>query len=422
MNLNDLKNRKIKLYGKTRSLSQSEFEIQLQNHDISLCDSVDEAEFLFEGRMLNPYEQNELERLYDEKSVDTINVDNLETLLCEAIDDNKLLMSLKLSNNQERLLDFLTNKQINDTLFLKLIKLFDWKKEGFFESDENRDVTAALISRFYENIEQNHNVQYANMGLLHLLSQSDSAELIEVVASLEPLKLALKNGCDNSTMKILELIALHPQTPSKVLKQFIKSQQKNLHLLLAKNSALPSKLVDELSEYDEVIAGYISLTDELFEKYLHLFPLSLAKNRSLSEDMQDTLAAQNRHNSEVMQVLAEHISNAVLIETLHKYSQDEGVHQSLAKNSATFAYILKEYVKEKKYHESLASNSSLPSEVLESLYVEGDEKVLLALAKNSATPVDTLYQLQLDRRFERAVKENEAFGKYIQSNNIGWEV
>jgi len=191
MNLDNLKNRKIKLYGKTKALSQSEFEVQLKNHNIELSESVEGVEFIFEGRMLNPYEQNELEGLY-ENGINSVEVDILEKLLCEAIDENKLLMSLKLSNNQERLLDFLTNKQISNDLFLKLVKLFDWHKEGFFENDENRDVTAALISRFYENIEQNHNVQYANMGLLHLLSQSENEELISVVASLEPLKLALK--------------------------------------------------------------------------------------------------------------------------------------------------------------------------------------------------------------------------------------
>jgi len=49
-------------------------------------------------------------------------------------------------------------------------------------------------------------------------------------------------------------------------------------------------------------------------------------------------------------------------------------------------------------------------------------KVLEALAKNSATPIEILYQLQLDARLERIVKENASFGKHIQENNIGWEV
>jgi hypothetical protein len=69
---------------------------------------------------------------------------------------------------------------------------------------------------------------------------------------------------------------------------------------------------------------------------------------------------------------------------------------------------------------SLASNPSLPSDKLESLASIGDAKVLSALASNIATPIDTLYQLSLDRRFERAVKTNPTFGKHIQTHNIGW--
>ena len=49
-----------------------------------------------------------------------------------------------------------------------------------------------------------------------------------------------------------------------------------------------------------------------------------------------------------------------------------------------------------------------------------DIEVLLALAKNENTPVDVLYQLQLDSRLERSVKENPSFGKHIQTDNIGW--
>jgi hypothetical protein len=57
---------------------------------------------------------------------------------------------------------------------------------------------------------------------------------------------------------------------------------------------------------------------------------------------------------------------------------------------------------------------------LESLYATNDPEVHAALAANTATPVELLYQLSLDRRFERAVKTNPAFGKHIQTHNIGW--
>jgi len=422
MKLEDFTNKKIKFYGKTRGLSQEEFQMQLKNHAISLSESAEDTDFLIEGKMLNPLEQNELDVLYEREKRYTLRSEILEKLLCENIEDKKLLMSLKLSNNQGRIYEFLTNELISDTLFLKLIKLYEWGGECFFESDANRDVTAALIVRFYENIERNHNVQFANMGLLHLLSQSDNGELIEVVASLSPLKNALKDGCDNSTMKILELIALHPDTPKSVMQMFVRSEQPNLHKLLSQNSALPSELIDSLEPYKAVIAEHITLDKELFDAFVKEYPQALAKNSSLDADMEDSLAAHYRHDKKIIVTLARYAKSATLLETLFQYEKDESVQQALANNPKSFTYMLKAYYEDAKYHEALAKNPSTPKEILEAFAHSGNENILMALAKNSATPVDTLYQLQLDRRFERAVKENEAFGKFIQSNNIGWEV
>ena len=57
-------------------------------------------------------------------------------------------------------------------------------------------------------------------------------------------------------------------------------------------------------------------------------------------------------------------------------------------------------------------------EILNAAYE--DSKNHMALAKNESTPIELLYQLQLDSRYERAVKTNAGFGKHIQTQNIGW--
>jgi hypothetical protein len=101
---------------------------------------------------------------------------------------------------------------------------------------------------------------------------------------------------------------------------------------------------------------------------------------------------------------------------------DDALAALLFKNSAMAEQKLREAYANKKLHLSLAQNSATPADILEALYSEGDEAILAALAANEATPVDILYQLQLDSRFERAVRTNAAFGKHIQSENIGWLV
>jgi len=72
--------------------------------------------------------------------------------------------------------------------FLKLLKMYAWGGEDFFENDDNRDVSAAIILRFYKDIERNHNVQYATSGFIHLLAQTDNQELIRAILELEPLQ------------------------------------------------------------------------------------------------------------------------------------------------------------------------------------------------------------------------------------------
>ena len=74
--------------------------------------------------------------------------------------------------------------------------MYSWSGEDFVENDDNRDVSAALILRFYKNIERNHNVQYATLGLMHLLLQTHKQELVELIAGLEPVQ---KSFNKNST-------------------------------------------------------------------------------------------------------------------------------------------------------------------------------------------------------------------------------
>ena len=230
MNLELLQNKTILLLGKTRALEKDEFLSQLQHHNITcISEYSNEVSYIIEGRMLNPFEQEEMEELHKSDSAPFLHISALEEALCKQIDSTKLHMSLKLSSDEDRLLAFIKNEFITDELFLRLITLHDWKNENFFENNENRDVTAALILRFYTDIQKNHNVQYATTGLLHLILQSENSELIEVISSLQPIKKAIKDeDIENGTFKILQVISLHPLTPSSVIKMYIKNATKIL--------------------------------------------------------------------------------------------------------------------------------------------------------------------------------------------------
>jgi hypothetical protein len=448
MNLEKLEDKKILLFGKSRAFSMDEFASQLKFHRISMATEFEEnLSLVVEGRMMTPYEQNAGDALYKERSgsIEFVSIDVLEKELAKHIDANTLLMSLKLSRNKERLKSFIQNPMIDDELFFKLLKMYTWSGEDFFENDDNRDVSAAIIGRFYKNIERNHNVQYATSGFMHLISQTSNQELIESIAGLEPL-LKIKSDANRN---ILRAISSHVDTPKNVLTLFIKKADPSVNRVIAMrddcDEEMQQRLYDSMDEsvlealswsknlaknvvykileielYAKNMARNITLDDELFTLFVEKYPLETAKNSSLSLSMQQRLMDLKQKCVNISLASNNFIDTSIIMGLLHEDSSE--VANEIYKNSSTPPQALEEAYKESSNHLSLSCNVSTPPHILLALAQSGDGEVLKALAQNPTTPVEVLYQLQLDARFARAVKENPAFGRYIQQENIGWEV
>lgn len=414
MNFNEYENKSVLVLGKTRSLTLSEFEALLKLHKITLSsDTLENASLLVEGRMMNPYEQSLGEQWYQEKRGDIVSIDAVEEWLCGSIDGNRLLMSLKLSKDQERLVTFIQNPYISEELFFKLLKLYDWQKEGLFDNDRNRDVTAAIIGRFYKDLNRNHNVQYAMSGLAHLIERYGTAELIGAIGDLTPVSRALQGESERSMELILDSMALHPLTPERILQRMVKGRplllarrnppalendllslkDDRVNQTLARNPALSPAGIEYLrNDYGKLLAGSIVLTREYFEEWKDCYAESLAQNKTLQVWMQEALLS----------------------------IDDQKVNTILASNPTANQEILEALKKNGGYGSALASNPSLVAEDLEFLYQIADAPVLEALASNPSTPVEILYQLALDKRFESKVKANPGYGQHIQTHNIGW--
>jgi 23S rRNA maturation mini-RNase III len=284
---------------------------------------------------------------------------------------------------------------------------------------------------------------------MHLVSQSRDETLLEVIASLEPLQKSLNAQKNSANFSIVTAIAKHPKTPKGVLKLFIKKaniyvqtliasrencdaqMQEQLfigadeHVLeaLSRNANLDKKIVKQLGEKERFaknIAQFISLDEELFELLFEKYALVLAANESLTLEMQERL-----YQTQSEEVKATLGANALLQrEMIEKLSKEENqlINRALYANAQTPHKILQEAYKNAANHTALAKNPNTPAEILLLLGQSEEMQILAALAKNESTPVELLYQLQLDSRFERFVKENAAFGKYIQTHNIGWMV
>lgn len=414
MNFQELCGKSILLLGKTRSLNVNEFETLLKLHDITLQKSFEEGvSLIIEGKLMNPLEQIESGRLYELQAAPIVDIASIEKWLCTSIEPNRLLMSLKLSRDHDRLCDFIQNPYITDALFFKLLKLYDWHNEGLFDNDSNRDVTAAIIGRFYVDLQRNHNVQYAMSGLAHLVEKYGNAELITAISQLSPIAKELKIPNDPSLKGVLDAMALHSDTPESLLRSLLKEraylvahreplalekellalEDETIQRTLAQNVTLSQEGADILEQkYPELIASFYPLDKVRFERLLPQNGLFLASNSTLNESMQYRLMEMN----------------------------DASVFSALAQNSSLLHDHLETLFALNHYSAELATNSSLLQYHLETLYGRGEGEILKALSANVSTPVAILYQLSLDQRYERGVKTNPSFGKHIQTTNLGW--
>jgi len=388
MKLDELKNKTILLFGKSRAFSSEEFDSQLKYHDIGVVKEYnDDVKLVIDGKMMTPYEQNASDELYESKKINSLSIDIFEKELAKEIDEDTLLMSLKLSHDKDRLKSFLQNTTISDKLFFRLIKLYSWNGEDFFENDDNRDVSAAFISRFYENIERNHNVQYATTGFIHLVAQTKNGELLKEIFALKPIEFH---------PKLKSAIAMSVYTDEAMQKKLFKSGDEKLLEALSFNKNLTNSLVMEFLD-DKMLRGNmaksIELDDELFD-LLKIHSISLALNETLTLEMQEKLFSLKDYDTNF--ALAQNNKLNIKIIKLLIELDDEKIKYSIYENNSTPVEILNEAYKEPKNH--------------------------IYLSRNENTPIEILYQLQLDSRFERDVKTNAAFGRHIQSENIGWEI
>ena len=431
MELQNYTNKKISLFGKARAFTLDELQNILSRLDIELIEGYDEnTSLIVEGAVMPTPLQLKAEELYEQGEVSFVSIDEFELAAARAIEPKKVLMHLKLAANQEKIVAYLQNDYIDDSLFLEVLKLYRFDGENFFENDTNRDITAALIRRFYKEYEKNHNIQYSYIGLLGVIEQSDDATLLETIFALEPVQKALQDPNDPNA-KLLELFALHPASSQKILSTLVKSENRSLiHTIaqrerleetiettlldlgdptidnaLAHAKELASTSIQTLLErgYADTLAASLALDEERFET-LRSHP-SLAHNETLTQKMQEELFADSRYHENLArnpactltQELLDLGSNTIRA-LVYRHHDLTGIELSI-----------------EGFEAELAANPTTPKPLLEAIYNKNIHEANIALAANPSTPVDILYQLSFDMRYAKTVKSNPAFGEHIKT-------
>ena len=440
----DARGKSILFLGRLKHFTQEEVAIFLKQYEARLAEELDEdVAVVVESTMLTPLDEEVSYRVYQQK-IPTFRLDEFEKLYAQKITPDSLLMSLKLSNDQERLRRLLKNEAFDDAFYLRLFRLYDWKGEGVYESDENRDVTTTFVKRFY-NPQQfmDPAMVYSPVTLMSIVAECEDGEVLD--AMLHFPHYAIKISKQEKRPKTLkEIIALNPCAKATTLTALARFKNQEIDYFLAQNDSLPAPLQEQIygranDEIKKMLTQNANLSDAIFDKLLaeneeivsYLFVFAKIDTRRLEQIKEhkhfsvlgdgegieevlpqllemDNLALQKR--------LAENpLVKAKALEMIYEKYGDE-VLEALCHNPNLPAIMIEKFAKDGKYDVILAANPATPREILTGYFHQNREDLNQSLASNPSLPIEYLQQLQLDPTLMNILSNNPTFTQNILKN------
>ena len=428
------------LIGKSLNILPNEIESFLKKQGVGFTLEFEpnkEIAFVIVSSLLKPYEEEILNELYTLK-IPEVSLEEFEEYYISKLKPNSLLMSLKLSSNQDRIKRLLNIKSLNSELYLKIFKLYNWQDEGIFDNNSNRDVAISFIKRFFKPTAPIYNhtdITYSPANLIDIALTSANKDALDAMLFMpsfsfntrakEPWKpkelkefIALNPNLSINTKKTLlalnskridTLLALNPSLNKE--EQFIIYNRGSLEALinLAKNENLVDELFKELLNSDINIIKTLLLNQKIDKNRLDLIKkehlLYLSKNPNIKDIVQDILFLDKKLDFALSS--NEAVSSALIKKLYNKYKNEIALFLSLNKN--TPKELLEEFFKlnQKEITLNLATNPNTPQDILDSLCELNDYELNKKLALNPSIKDEYLEFFKLDNELLRLMSTNE---------------
>ena len=391
--------------------------------------------------ILTPLEEQISYELY-EKKVPEIKLEEFENFYVKSLKPNSLLMSLKLSNNQERLKRLLKVKAFDDETFLKLFNLYNWGNEGVFDNDDNRDVTISFIKRFYPHFSHfnHHEIMHSPATILEIALSNENAEVLKALSKIPNYKINARKQEEWKPRELREFIAVNPNISSDLIDNYLNLNNQRLNTLLAQNSAINKAqqqriLKNATKETLLKLAINPSLNDEIFKELLTKdldIVKELLKNQKITKARlndiisinQDYLVflAQNENikeikdellfkNEELDLALASNkaLNSSDLENLFNRYGKK--IVTNLCKNPNLSNKLINQFYKNATNEQKLyiASNPNTPQEILDELFNLDNKEINRYLALNPSLKDEYLDYFKLDNELLRIMSKNPKF-------------
>ena len=365
--------------------------------------------------MLTPLEEETSYDLYDAKIPD-VRLAQFEEFYTTHIKPNTLMMSMKLSNDQERLKRLLKNSAFADEVYLKLFKMYDWGEDGVYENDENRDVTITFVERFYRpDGFRDPAMVYSPITLSNIARDAKSADIVDAMLTMPNHEIKQSRKEDLRPKNLREIVALNPNISHESIRYLLSFNNDRIKSFLACNNAIRVDAQELIfQKADEVTKLMLTqnnnLDDKLFKELL----------KSDDEIVRSLLTFQKLTVNRLQVILEENLTQEVL-ELMGENQQIEEVVEKLIGLNKSLDYKLSanHQLKQeeltslyKQYGDEfmllLSSNPNLDPMLLEKFYFKGEEELLVNIATNPSTPQKFLDELAEKNihKFNRALALN----------------
>ncbi len=433
---------KLLFLGKEGIFTAKEIERFLKKYKITTTKYLEEGVVgVIEYHRLNPVEEDISNDAYDQK-IPLFNLTEFEQMLSAEINDNELLMGIKLTNDQERIFRLLGNDNISDALFVKLLRMYAWDDEEE-DSRDDRDIIMYTLSRYIEIKPNEQDLLYSYLTLRRLATEAEDPKLLLALIGFPNFEflvrgkekvmlretIARNGNIDNEVIeklislrdrKVDSALASNISVPVEMLEKFLRKEDESVQKALASNQTINDLIFETLLQKSTAVIELLLIWQKINMQRLEILEKSdldevlfslIGGNDTLDEAVVEKLVAMNNRH------LLKHLSqNATLKpEILEKiYAMKiEDTLADLARNPATPVTILEtlysEFSEHKEILSSLAYNDALPFEILQKLFEKDDFEINKGLATNASLSMEMLDVLKVDTRLQNYLAQNKIF-------------
>ena len=441
-----LENQNIFFTGRADKIDKSELEKYLVQKGSILVNSINEATIIIQGKFTPIYLEETIYEL-SKKQITIIQIEKLEEEFSSNLDIDSILMAIKISKDNDRLLKLLNNNFFSDDIFVKLLKLYDFKGDDIYDSDDNRDVCTKIVERFCSLIETNHNIQYAPIGVYYTALEASNPNLLDVIYNMPDYVISAKNAQKDQPLSLKEVVALNPNTSKTTQIQILKNSKINelrflglndsinqmiqkklfeknideISLSLIKANNYDDSFIDDFMKNDTLKKAFLKnaiLNDELFEILFESLDdvsiIYLSSNDTLNEEMINKIFEKKIDNANINLLKNKNCPKDKIEEFLKL--QDKIYNISIAHNTnlPTQLYLYLFSLDDYDVNLSLAQNTTTPKEVLKSLAALNDKFINETLCANISTPINILLQYQYDGGLKNIISNNDSFREFTR--------